>query len=284
MQTVLRGSFQAALASVALTLAASPAQALDIPSQISGFQISKLTSLPKNSAAQSEEHFCGAIKKPRTPAGQQVAGADWVVTGEETHDSLTFVSFVGETSSGTSGSCLLTQGNIGIFQNDTLQAVIYADASQPSGLGTVEAVEGNRIRIFDGDYLPVPVADLRIIDNDLLILSNVAERDSFCDGKATAPNVYGLPIHLARRLLLAEGWQPAANPPDAEESVVSGYVEHLRKTMPEVQECSGTGFGFCNWEYRKDSDQALSVTTAGEAADDSSPQIVSFTVGCGLQD
>ena len=31
-------------------------------------------------------------------------------------------------------------------------------------------------------------------------------------------------------------------------------------------------------------DQALSLTTAGEAADDSSPQIVSFTVGCGLQD
>ncbi|TWI33940.1 hypothetical protein [Paracoccus sulfuroxidans] len=284
MQTVLRGSFQAALAFVALTLAATQAQALDVASQISRFQISKLTSLPKNSAAASDEPACGAITSPRTPAGQKVAGADWIVTGEETHDSLTLVSFVGETSSGTSGSCLLTQGNIGIFQNDALQALIYADASRPSGLGSVDAVEGNRIRIFDGDYLPVPVADLRIIDNDLLILSSVAERDSFCDGKATAPNVYGLPIHLARRLLLAEGWQPAPNPPDAEESVVSGYVEHLRKTMPEVQECSGTGFGFCSWEYRKDPDQALSLTTAGEAADDSSPQIVSFTVGCGLRD
>ena len=54
--------------------------------------------------------------------------------------------------------------------------------------------------------------------------------------------------------------------------------------MPEVQECAGTGFGFCNWEYRKEPDQALSLTTAGEAADDSSPQIVTFMIGCGLQD
>lgn len=47
MQTVLRGSFQAALAFVALTLVATQAQALDVASQISGFQISMLTSRPR---------------------------------------------------------------------------------------------------------------------------------------------------------------------------------------------------------------------------------------------
>ncbi|MEH6654095.1 hypothetical protein [Loktanella salsilacus] len=119
---------------------------------------------------------------------------------------------------------------------------------------------------------PAPLADLQIVGRDLVIVRNVADRDSFCSGTSNAPNIFGLPIHLARKVQLVEGWQPNQAPIGEADS----YYAEARKLLPELDTCSGTGFGFCRYEYSREVTQILTVITAGETL----PLANGFTVQC----
>ena len=90
------------------------------------------------------------------------------------------------------------------------------------------------------------------------------------------PNIHGRPINEARTILQRNGWTPA--PPqtrDGNGSRVSGLV---RRGVPEVEDCSGTGFGFCAYSYGGAAG-TLSVTTAG---DDDLPAVAGYSVRCRL--
>lgn len=267
-----------ALFLAATALSAAKASAVDLVRQAGALELALLATLPANPAADPGEALCSVLgDAPITAAGQLVASAGWKVTGELEMGALILVSFVGRVEQGTSGSCLLGDGNVGIFQDGALQGLIYAPEGSELGIGSMQPLEGDRIRIWDGDYLSQPLADLQIVGGDLVILTQVASRDSFCEGAVTVPNIYGLPLHLARRMLLAEGWTPAAisDPP------TMGWTAEMRRDWPELEDCSGTGFGYCSWSYAKIADEGLSVTTAGEAPEGSSPTVIDFGATCG---
>lgn len=260
-------------------VAAHPVRAAEpeFASQVSHLEIRQMKTIPANPSPGGSDAFCPVLlDTPETAAGRQLAQSGWLVSGEIKINGLTLVSFVGVAEQGTSGSCLLSQGNVAVFDDTTLRGLIYAPAGAERDIGSIEAMEAGRIRIWDGDYLAQPLADIQIIGDDLVILSDVASRDSFCDGAASVPSLYRLPIHLARRVLLAEGWLPE----EALDEAAMGWTAEMRNQWPELQDCSGTGFGFCAWSYIKGPGQRLSVTTAGEAPEGSSPAVIGYGVSC----
>lgn len=271
-----RALIAAQLALTAMTAIPAAADEIDFATQTSALEIRPLDTLPANPKKAGNDAMCPVlIDTPVTAAGQRVAASGWLVSSETEVNGLTLVSFVGSAEQGTSGTCLLSDGNVGIFREDRLRGLIYADPEVERGIGSLEAMDGDRVRIWDGDYLGQPLADIQIVGADLVILGQVATRDSFCKGQVSVPNLYGLPIHLARKALLAEGWSPAPSPDD-----LRPWIFSMRDSWPELQDCSGTGLGFCAWEYTKGPGQNLSVTTAGENPDGSSPIIVGFGVTC----
>lgn len=273
-------SLRCCVFTLTLTFGASVAWAdtFDLISQVPGLETAKLSEIPANTAASEEAGLCSVVlPAPNTAAGKSLTAEDWYVTAEIEASGLTFVSFVGKTEPGTSGSCLIRDGNIGIYRDDRPLALIYADTKSGRSIGSLQALDGGRLRIWDGDYLSAPLADLQLVESSLVIVRHISERDSFCADAASAPNIYGLPIHLARRLLLSEGWQPAPR------TETSGGGLDMGGSLPELQDCSGTGFGYCAWAYVNKSGQILRVTTAGEPKEGSSPVVAGFEVTCGAQ-
>lgn len=269
---MLAASFLLALGGVAL------ADTIELASQVVGLNVIALSNLPENEAQFQNDGrwLCTlAAEEISSAAGKVVSAGNWLVTSEVEHADLTFISFVATAEGGTSGSCLQTDGNIGIFRGENLLGLIYSNEEAKRSIGSIQVLESSRLRIWDGDYLPAPLADLQIVGRDLVIVRNVADRDSFCGGTSNVPNIFGLPIHLARKVLLAEGWQPNQEP--AEEA--DGYYAEARKLLPELDTCSGTGFGFCRYEYSKEVTQNLIVITAGETL----PLVNGFSVQCAVE-
>lgn len=251
--------FSALLLAALCSPALAVAQDFDIASQVDGIAVARVQELPVNETPLGDA-FCNSInpEPPRTASGQAVSAAGWQVTSEVEAEGMDFVAFVGQIEHGTSGSCLLGQGNIGIFVDGALQALAYAPEGSARSIGSIEPLPQGGVRVWDGDYLPLPLSDLRIHDGNLVIAAPLASVDSFCDGTSAVPMVYSLPIHVARRMLTEAGWDPAEG--DAV--------------------CSGTGFGYCIWEYRAENGALLSVQTAGEGPEGSSPPVSGYAVDC----
>lgn len=265
-----------------LTLVALPAagQSVQVASQREGVAIVATSDLPTNPNGAPEASICGGLNELHSPAAGRVAEAGWGVTNEYEEGGLTYVSFVGRTTQGTSGSCLLEDGNVGIFRGEELLALVYADPAIGRSVGTLMGLQNGGVRIFDGDYLSAPLADLKVHADELALVRTVADRDGFCNRPIEVPSLYGLPIHQARILLMDEGWVgiPAQdlNPEDYAYDIAQG-----EGGLPEIQGCSGTGFGYCSFAYDyNDGAARLSVTTAGEWPEGSSPSVVDFGAEC----
>lgn len=259
-----------------LSPALAAAQTIELASQRDGVEIRAMDTLPVNPHPDPEQGACLSLPPLVTEGAKAAAAAHWTVTGEITQGELTFVSFVARTTAGTSGSCLLEGGNVGIFRGPELLGLVYAPEGAIRAPGYLQPLEPSGVRIWDGDYGGMPLADLRVPAREIVLVRPVAERDQFCGGAASLPSLYGLPIHQARILLLAEGWKPVP----ATEASPSGYVQARQETLPELQDCSGTGFGYCGYSYAHEGGRAASVTTAGEGAEGSSPLVVDFGVRC----
>ncbi len=262
----------------ALFLLMSPAlagaQAVEFASQREGVDLRAADSLPVNPDTGPVD--CGALGRPlESPGAQAAAAANWIVTSEIPQNDLTFVSFVARATPGTSGSCLLQGGRVGIFLGPDLLGLVEAAPAAARNPGYLQPLDGGGVRIWDGDYGAMPLADLHVIADELVLARPPADRDRFCTGDVDVPSLYGLPIHQARILLLAEGWQPLP----AEDPAARPHPGDM--ALPELQDCQGTGFGYCGYSYRQDSGDTLSVITAGEGSEGSSAMVVDFNVTCG---
>lgn len=250
------------------------ANTLQFASQVSEIKVVELLKLPIGPVSLQDEYYrqcSNSDDEINSAAGKVVAAKNWLVTSEVQRAGLTFVSFVGSVEPGTSGSCKQNDGNVGIFRGESLLGIVYADKTADRTIGRIQALEGNRLRIWDGSDLKMPLADLDIIGGDLVIVRNVSNRDSFCGGSSSAPNIFNLPIHLARQVLFSEGWETGPVPPEADNMSLE-----RRKLLPELDTCSGTGFGYCAYTYRKEPEQIIRVITVGEP-----DWVVSFSVQCG---
>lgn len=258
----------AAAAAVALACgAATPALALDFSSQVDGLRISPLSQLGAN-PTPGKIGDCGMlIADPTTAAGRLAAKNGWAITGEAEEAGLSFVTFVGAAEQGPSGTCILGDGNLGIFKGETLQAVVYAPKdSDALSLGTITRPGSGGLRLHDGGGLGLPLADLKV-DADRIALLPPAAEEILC-GNRTVPNVYGKPIEEARATIARAGWQPASPPADAAldayPTTAQDKAAFAARGITEVESCSGTGLGYCNFVYANAAGAPLTLKTIGD--------------------
>lgn len=121
----------------------------------------------------------------------------------------------------------LTQGLLSILLLTTLPDAVIGE--------TMPAKLGQRRQVVKVDHLPIP-------------------------------NLNNLIYHEARKKLIDAGWQPRMISPMHRE----GYVESgngsifLEKGYWEVVSCSGTGLGYCGFEFTDVYGNYLYVVTAGQ--------------------
>lgn len=265
-------------AALALAAGAAGAEGPRLASQVPGIAVLPLTELPAAPAATGERQYCSHLfTDPETEAGRAVRGKGWEVTGEVPLGPWTAVSFVGDWLPSTSGTCDLIEGNIGLFSGAQLVGLVYSADPDAQLIGRATAFGPAGLRIFDGSVLPGPVADLRLIGTDVAVTPPAPE-EPVC-GSATVPYIHGLPIDMARGLLAEYGWRPVPQP-----AAVSGMAQEIAAAgVTEVEDCAGTGFGFCSYAYEGPAG-GLSVATAGEPSDDYGlPAVVGHSVRCGGQ-
>ncbi|MBW6401475.1 hypothetical protein KPL78_26730 [Roseomonas sp. HJA6] len=253
--------------------AAQPAPA--IRSDIPALRFVPLQRLPRAPAMRGADLCRHLLSAPRTEAGRQVAAAGWAVTREAKLGPYDVVSFVGAIEPGTSGSCRLGDGNLGIFRAGGLVAIAYAPTAGAAAIGTLRPFGADALRLWDGDFLSQPVADLRLGAGDGLTIQPLAAEEPVCGGSAMVPNIYGRPIDQARAMLLRHGWTPAP-PAGPREGNDPRVTELVRRGLPEVEDCSGTGFGFCGFTYRGTAG-TLNVTTVG---DNDVPAVAGYDAIC----
>lgn len=155
------------------------------------------------------------------------------------------VGFAGQLEAGTSGTCNITQGNVGVFDGDKLVALAYGKSAEDTAIGNLTPLEGGAVRVWDGDIVGSPVGDLRVEADGTVRLGRLADEESVCKGKAVVPNVYGMPIDKARKALADKGWKPVRVKPDGE-SRQSGLI---KRGIVEVESCAGTGLAYCSFSY-----------------------------------
>ena len=265
--------------------AAAPAPTVEVPkidspgftaaSEIPGLHATALSALPtaKSGKTFNEGHFCSYIaKRPETAGGQDAAGKGWTVTSEVKSGELTSVGIFSRGEEGTSGTCMIQDGNIAIYKGKQLLGLVYGDKPEADSLSSVGGVIrtqiANRVRI--GDFTPANYlsADIELSETGFKVVP-LAASENYCG--MDVPNLYGKEVPQARALLAKSGWKPS--PPREEgDAPPSGHLSQ----EPEIADCSGTGYGFCSGGYAHKSGAFLTFTTAG----DGPATIVSYDVNC----
>lgn len=201
--------------------------------------------------------------------GMLVKNSGWVVTSEASTDGFDAVSFAGKVDRGTSGSCYVTDANVGLFRDGNLEAIIYGVSPRFQGVTSVNISPHGHLRLY-GDVInySTPIADV-LIESNVISAVRLPAIERFCDGSVQVPNVRGQLIMEARNSIMGAGWRPVL----AEES---GYLEPLVEAgVVETQSCSGTGFGLCSFAYSHPTGPTLYVGSMGE-----SPEISDYDVVC----
>ncbi len=249
-----------------------------VGSQVAGLEFTRLGTLPKAPRDDGSREACSPLTtKAATAAGKYVEKRGWAVTGEGPLGQYQAVSFVGKFQGGTSGTCKSLDGNVGIFANDKLVAIIYADKDSILSIGRIVPFESNGLRILDGEFLQMTAADIRTTGQSGIAVTPPALEEKLCDGTATVPFIERLPIEIARDFLAEYGWKPVASS-ETEETEWSRTREFKKRGIVEVEDCSGTGFGFCRFNYSGEAGK-LYVTTAGEYGEGG---FMPFVYGYGL--
>ncbi len=270
-----------AAGSVLLSAALVGASAADsLPQGMDGIVVVELTRLPpppRPVEAGSCDHLW---VEPGTAGGAEVKALGWAVTGEVSLGGFDVVSFVGGFEPGTSGSCRSSDGNVALFEGDQLRWLVYGEKDASGRIGSIQPFEDRAIRVWGGDFLPQPVADLHVDASGAVFLAALADEEQFCDGQATVPNIYGMPIAAAREELTSAGWGPLLGILPGE--TADSRAEALKAAgIYEVQSCSPTGFGFCSFRYSGQFAE-LSVVTVGEGAPSPTPDVARYDVSCAI--
>lgn len=233
-------------------------------SEIKGLSFVLMSRLPRAPGGRARVSCEGQYSlRPKTEAGRAVKALGWAVTGEAPFGPFSAVSFAGTIESATSGTCVIGQGNVALFRAGEPVALVYAAKGSQLSVGRIDAGSDGSLLIRDGEPPHIPIARIdRRNEGYLLRLGALAAEEKVCGGKAVVPNIYTMPIDVARRALIRSGWTPVPGDPANDDSF--GREAELRKRgVPEVEGCSGTGFGYCSFTYKGPGGK-LSVTTMGD--------------------
>lgn len=266
----------AAIATIATerTLEASARAALNgrtnqrttgLGSAMPALRISRADQIPVTAPRVAIDEYCRMLRYEKVPAtslGREIARRGWHITSEVRIGGHVAVGYVRNLLAGTSAICYPVEGHVAIADRNRLIAIV-SNAREPrpgtyveeSGIGAVYLVPGTHNLRIDDDTGPTPpMAELRIDAGGVHVVQ-LASRDPICHGRAFVPNVYGLTIAPASRVLGRLGWRS------------SGRRQSIRN-------CSPTGVGYCTFTFVQGR-RSIDVITAWE-----NRQVVSFTPHC----
>ena len=229
-------------------------------SVLPGFIYNELSLLPVGNPDVQNGGCLSIDDSFRTVAGETLAENDWVVLSEITISKYSLISFTETMHRYTSSICDVEGGKIAIFENENLIGLISTENPSSNWISYLEYHEGGRVRIFDGSYEKVPVADL-VVTPDAITLEPVPNYTSFCSGRELVPNVYGLDIRDAREQLFQAGWVPASPEEEVEPRFLPSSL--IENGVSEALGCGGTGLNYCGFKYQHLGAQ-LNVTSVGE--------------------
>lgn len=254
-----------------LAWAQAGAPAPHLTSELSDVRFVALKELPRAPAqAPGGQRDCRTIAAS-SEAGRIVAERGWAVTGDLPLGAYRAVSFAGSLQDGTSGTCIVEDGNVAVFDGSRRVALAYGKPDSRA-IGWIVANPDGSVGLRDGDIDGSPIGNLRVRQDGGLLLSRLAAQEGVCGGRATIPNIRNQPIDKARASLAAKGWRPVPHEPEHG----TREADLVRKDIVEVESCSGTGLGYCSFTY-KGSDGTLSVTTIGEG---DFPTVSDYAVRC----
>lgn len=270
---------QAASNTVPPTVAGGSAAAtgLTLASKVDAIRIAAVSTLPSNSSGNTDDAtLCSQfIQKPGSASARAVQDAGWFVTGQAQIGGYQAVSFVGGLSPATSGNCQLDDGNIALFKDGAIRAIAYGKKGSANAIGMIRADAGV-VKIHDGDILHQPAALLRVADDGAVSIEPLPSSEAVCNGAATVPTIRNLPINKARDVLAKAGWAHAPRAQPIREAEDVRAFDLAKRGVSEVDSCSGTGLGFCNFTYQGPAGR-LTVMTVG---DDEWPTVASYGVTC----
>ncbi len=243
-------------------------------SSVDGIGISAVSVLPAHKGADIDAQYCsGIIAAPRSAAGKAVRDAGWVVTGEARAGGYDAVSFVGSVESGTSGTCNYEDGNVALFSDGAIKAIAYGAKPAQLAIGLINA-ENGVVKIYDGDFLHEQAAEMKVAGNGSVSITPLAKVEKVCG--AGLPNIQGMPINTARDKLIKAGWKPVPRKESVREAEDSRAFELAQAGVTEVDSCSGTGMGYCGFDYHGTRGH-LSVVTVG---DGQWPTVTRYSADC----
>lgn len=226
--------------------------------------------LPVIPHEKSENDFCSRYKDPPGVEARSARGRGWRTDYDVSFGPITFVNifrhyeYVG-------AMCYEDGARFVLFDHGAPIAAIISGARGEGAIGSVEKMESGALRLVNslGD---APFGDLFLTGRTIEIRSLPAA-DTVCDGRHMVPNVFGMPIEKARRILGKAGWTPitaapptVANDPDNSTEVEDNLdrIDLYGRGIKEVTECNP--MGFCAFSYQSDGAR-LDLSTHGNVND-----------------
>ncbi|MDE2084148.1 MAG: hypothetical protein KGI64_04735 [Xanthomonadaceae bacterium] len=253
-----------------------------VTSAVKGLHVVLIKKLHNAPSRKSVSESCAyAVIEPITAAGKAAAAIGWHVTSEEALGRYFAVGIFSDAHDGTSNTCLISDGKVVVFEGDNPIAVVYASLATGKNNGPigeiVKTTLSNTLHILDGTPAP-PTADLKVTPEGLAIVP-LANTDPACGGRVQVPNVWGRSFSRARAKLAKYGWHPVpyVKAVSSDDTYDDPNARELRKQgIVEVDQCAGTGWGFCLAHYKHVTGAMLELETIGDG-----PELVSrYAVTC----
>ncbi|MEI2456718.1 hypothetical protein [Lysobacter firmicutimachus] len=275
---------------------AEPAQtpvsgpAIDVRGELPGLRLEALSALPSpgEAALPSEDDPTRCGPESISKEGGLARDAGWAVFAEEDWNGYRVVGISHPAVMLAGIGCTFPGGRVLFFRDGRPVAQLFdpkADASEADsglqglwnpGQGKNPAMEGAaaELRVGDGRTARARV----LARGQALELAALPALDRYCGGEAEVPRIERLELPKARELLFAQGWR--GDPPEREDGL-ENFLGGMIRAYPEVEDCAGTGMGYCRFAYRNEAGHALALITAGEyqAAEDGKPGYEPAAVG-----
>ena len=117
-----------------------------------------------------------------------------------------------------------------------------------------------------------------------ILATSVSAKQCIPTKHANIPNITDKTYHQARKLLIANNWQPlrtlSANSTEADLGYGNAWG-FWKKGYREVESCAGTGTAPCVFNFKDVYGNKLKVYTEGEEYEDAFASVTSFSFNCG---
>ncbi|MBX9401705.1 hypothetical protein K4L06_10310 [Lysobacter sp. BMK333-48F3] len=275
--------------------APSDGAAIEVRGEFPGLRLEALSALPSPGEAalpsEADSSDCGA--SALSQEGGLADKAGWTVFAEEEWNGYRVVGISHPAVMLAGIGCTYPGGRVLFFRDGRPVAQVFdpnADTSEAdSGLQGLWNPSKDKAPAMEGAAEELRVGGLHssrarvLARGQALELAALPELDRYCGGQAQVPRIEGLDLSKARARLFAQGWR--GDPPQREEGV-ENFLGGMIQAFPEVEDCAGTGMGFCRFAYRNPAGHGLALITAGEyqAAEGDQrgyePSAVGYDVSC----